>query len=211
MKLAITHILFDLDGTLINSLPLIKKTFQKVFTEMNIPWNNGEVLKTIGLPLRQICQEFAGDRKDDCFNLYQIYQREEHAVLTTIYPGTLETLKVLQAKGYTLGLVTSKRRTLVDEELIFTGLSDFFTISVTVNDTAKPKPEPDPVWKALELLKAQPNQAVFIGDSWYDLLAGKRAGVMTAGVTWGMAKKEELAEYKPDLIFDSWDEIMEYF
>ena len=211
MKLAIKYILFDLDGTLINSLPLIKKTFQKVFAEMNIPWNNGEVLKTIGLPLRQICQEFAGDRNENCFKLYQTYQREEHAVLTKLYPGTLETMQTLQSKGYTLGLVTSKRRTMVDEELIFTGLSEFFTISVTVNDTAKPKPEPDPVWKALELLNARPDQTIYIGDSWYDLLAGQRAGVMTAGVTWGMASKEELAEYKPDLIFDSWDEILEYF
>lgn len=209
--MSIKHILFDLDGTLINSLPLIKKTFHKVFAEMNIPWNNGEVLKRVGLPLRQICLEFAGYRQEDCFILYQRYQREEHARLTKLYPGTLETLKELQAKGYTLGLVTSKRRAMVDEELIFTGMSDLFTISVTVNDTEKPKPEPDPVWKALELLKSQPEQAIYIGDSWYDLLTGQRAGVMTAGVTWGMAKKEELAEYNPDLIFDTWDEILKYF
>ena len=211
MKMAIKYILFDLDGTLINSLPLIKKTFQKVFAEMNIPWNNGEVLKAIGLPLRQICQQVSVDKAEDCFNLYQLYQREEHAALTKLYPGTLETMQAMQSKGYTLGLVTSKRRALVDEELILTGLSDFFTITVTVNDTTKPKPEPDPVWKALELLKAQPEQAIFIGDSWYDLLAGQQAGVMTAGVTWGMASKEELAEYKPDLIFDTWDEISKYF
>jgi pyrophosphatase PpaX len=209
--LAIKNILFDLDGTLINSLPLIEKTFRRVFAEMQIPWNNGEVLKTIGLPLKQICEQFAGEKKDDCFALFQLYQREEHALLTRIYPGTLEALGELQNRGYTLGLVTSKRRVLVDEELIFTGLSDFFTISVTVNDTVNPKPEPDPVWKALELLKSRPEEAIYIGDSWYDLLSGQRAGVMTAGVTWGMAKREELIKYIPDLLFDTWDQILEYF
>ncbi|WP_066637729.1 HAD-IA family hydrolase [Desulfolucanica intricata] len=209
--MTIEYLLFDLDGTLINSLPLIEKTFKRVFTTMNIPWNNGEVLKTVGLPLRQVSREYAGEKELEFFNLYQEYQREDHDQLIKIYPGTIETLRELRNRKYSLGIVTSKRRALVDEELNFTGLNELIQISVTVNDAEKPKPEPDPVLKALQLFNITPEQAIYIGDSWYDILSGQRAGVKTVGVTWGMAKREELMEYKPDIIVDSWDEILSIF
>lgn len=201
-------VLFDLDGTLINTIPLIRLSFEKVFADFGIPWENGEVLKTIGLPLREVAAHYAPGRVEEFLQVYTEFQKTKYREFTRIYPGTIETLEVIKKKGCHTGVVTSKRKAPALEGMAITGIDGYVEVAVAVEDVSKPKPAPDPVFKALGLLGAQPENAIYAGDSWYDIQAGKQAGVTTIGVTWGMATREELSDYHPDFIVDSWGEFL---
>lgn len=203
----LTTVLFDLDGTLIDSIPLIKLTFQHVFEELGIPWGNGEVLKTIGLPLRDVAASYAGERAAEFLEIYAEFQRKNQKRLLKPYPGAEETLSNLQKMGCRIGVVTSKRRGPTRDGLSLTGLERYPEVVVTVEDIRRPKPDPDGILVALELLQALPEEAVYIGDSVYDILTGKNAGVTTVAVAWGIASEEELKEKKPDFFVRSWDEL----
>lgn len=203
----IRALIFDLDGTLLDTIPLIRLSFEKVFSELAIPWDCGEVLKTIGLPLQEVARRYAPERVGEFLQIYSEYQQSRYQELTRLFPGTRETLESLVASGYRIGVVTSKRRAPATAGLALTGIDRYIDVSVTVEDVARPKPDPESVIRALELLNTRPEQAIYVGDSWYDIEAGRRAGVKTIGVTWGMATREELFTASPDLIIDSWEEL----
>jgi pyrophosphatase PpaX len=200
-------VLFDLDGTLIDTIPLITGTFQRVFEHFSLPWNNGEVLKTIGIPLREVARHYLPGRAEEFIEKYTFFQQQKHADSIKRYPGSLETLELIKSGGFYAGVVTSKRRAPALADMELTGLSNYIDAAVTVEDVSMPKPHPEPVLKALALLKTNPERAVFIGDSWYDIRAGKQAGVTTVGVTWGVASREDLVREEPHYIVDAWHEL----
>jgi pyrophosphatase PpaX len=93
--------------------------------------------------------------------------------------------------------------------MTMTGLDRFISQVVALEDTSRPKPYPDCLLRGLELLAVKPDQALYAGDSWYDVLTGKSAGVVTAGVTWGIASREEMSPYQPDFIADNWKQFLD--
>jgi pyrophosphatase PpaX len=204
-------VIFDLDGTLIDTIPLIRFSFEQVFAELALPWGNGEVLKTIGLPLREVAERFAPSRVEEFLALYSEHQQSRHRELTRLFPGTWETLALLRDEGRLTAVVTSKRRSTALAGMSLTGIDGFIQVTVSVDDVVRSKPDAEPVLKALDMLGVEPDQSVYVGDSWYDIIAGQQAGVTTVGVTWGMASREELAEVKPDFIVNSWDEFLAVF
>jgi pyrophosphatase PpaX len=206
----ITTVLFDLDGTLTDSLALIKLTYFRVFQYLDLPWGNGEVMQWVGLPLKDISAHFAGERSDQFLELYQNYYFQDHDAHTSLFPETLELLEYLQEKGFYLGIVTSKRRPITIKTLRLTGMESLIDVVITAQDVKKHKPEPEPVLKALTLLQVKPQDAIFVGDSIFDMLSGKRAGVKTGGVTWGMASREELSEIQPDLLLNTWQDLTKW-
>jgi len=199
--------LFDLDGTLIDSLPLIKATYQRVFETMEIPWDDGRVMESIGLPLIRIAEQFAGNQADCFYKLYLKYQNENHGDYIKLFPGTFDALNKIKSKGYTIGIVTSKRRETAEEAIESTHIEPLISALIAFEDVKAHKPEPEPVLKAMNFLTAAPEKTVYVGDSWYDIMAGKSAGVATVGVTWGMADRLKLQEHKPNRIIDCWDEL----
>lgn len=201
-------VLFDLDGTLIDSIPLIRLTFEKVFEDFKIPWANGEVLKTIGIPLRQVAEKYAPGRVEEFLEKYSSFQQKKQREFIKLFPGTKEVLKTIKGKGCLMGLVTSKRSSPTMFCLTHTEIKDYFDAVITAEDVNTPKPDGEPVTKALKLLNARPEEAVYVGDSWYDIIAGKKARVLTVGVTWGMATHEQLIEHSPDFIASSWEEML---
>lgn len=202
-------VLFDLDGTLIDSLPLIKATYRRVFETMEIPWDDGKVMETIGIPLIKIAEQFAGEKAEHFFNLYLKYQNEKHDDYIKLFPGTFETLNEIKSRGYTIGIVTSKRRETAKRAVELTRIDSLINILIAFEDVKAHKPEPEPVLKAMQSLTAAPEKTMYVGDSWYDIMAGKCAGVATVGVTWGMADRVKLAEYKPSYIIDHWDQLFQ--
>jgi len=206
--LTVRAVLFDLDGTLINTLPLIRWTFERVFEDFGLPWANGEVMHTVGLPLREIAARYVPDRADEFIERYTAFQKTRFRELTRAYPGAVETLATIKSAGCRTGVVTSKRREPALASLALTRLDQHIEAVVTADDVSRSKPDPEPVFKALKLLDTRPRNAVYIGDSWYDIVAGKQAGVTTVGATWGIADREQLAEHAPDIIVDSWDEFL---
>ncbi|MFZ5611300.1 haloacid dehalogenase [Desulforamulus profundi] len=207
--MAINTVLFDLDGTLIDSLPLIRRTYEKVFEEMNIPWGDAQVMKHIGLPLVDIAKTFAGEaRHPEFFKLYQHHYALEHDELTKPFPGTLEMLETLKSRGFRLGIVTSKTRQVALRSIGFLGIDRYMEVTVAVEDVTRHKPQPDPVLKALELMQAPVETAAYMGDSPFDILAAKRAGVTSIGVTWGMSERDELLRREPDRILQQWEDLI---
>lgn len=206
--MTVKAVLFDLDGTLINSIPLIRLTFENVFAELGIPWGRGEVLETIGLPLKKVAEQYAPGRVGEFLERYSEFQKTRHKDYTKLYPGAIESLKEIKTTGFRTGVVTSKRRIPALAGMALTGLDEYIEVTVAVEDVAKPKPNPEPVHRALGLLHIRPENAVYVGDSWYDVMAGKEAGVTTIGVTWGMATKEQLNEHQPHFVVDSWEELL---
>jgi pyrophosphatase PpaX len=208
---AVDTVLFDLDGTLADSLPLIRHTYYTVFTEMDIPWGKGEVMNWIGRPLKDIAVHFAGgERARHFIERYQHFYHRDHDRYTSLYPGTLEMLKELRRRGIKTGVVTSKGLPGTIRTVEFTGLVPYLGAIVTANDVEKHKPLPDPVLKAMDMLGAIPERTIFVGDSPFDLEAGKAAGVRVLGVPWGICSVRDLAGYGPVMVLDSWDNLLEY-
>ncbi|MEG6616534.1 HAD hydrolase-like protein [Peptococcaceae bacterium 1198_IL3148] len=204
----IDTVLFDLDGTLVDSLPLIKRTYQRVFQEMNIPWENDEVMTWVGRSLKDIGNYFAGEeRGQEFFKVYQHYYAIDHDEYTKAYAGTLEMLEKLHNKGYTLGVVTSKSGAVAKRSIDFLGMAKYMQILIGAQDVDKHKPLPDPLLVALERLNRQPAQAAYVGDSPFDVLSAKAAKVKAIAVTWGMATKDIMENHQPDHIIDRWDEL----
>jgi pyrophosphatase PpaX len=184
-------VLFDLDGTLIDSIPLIRLSFEHTFHQLGLPWGKGEVLNTIGLPLRDVAEDYAPGNAETFLAVYAEFQKKTQDKLLKPFPETKKTLNHLQEKGYHIGVVTSKRRKATKTSLDITELKKYLEVVISVEDAQKPKPNPDCLLAALKQLDIQPNEAVYIGDSIYDILTGKNAGAATIGVTWGIAAKEE--------------------
>ncbi len=202
------YVLFDLDGTLLDSLPLIEASFYHVFKQMSIPWNEGAVMKTVGLPLRDACEQFGGERWQELFDSYISYQLTIHDQYIKVYPGALETLAEIKPWLKGMGVVTSKRRPMAERGIALTGLGVYLEHMVTLEDVEKPKPHGEPVIRGLDKLGARPEQAVYVGDSYYDMESGHNAGVVTVGVSWGMASREELHACGPDFVVDTWTELI---
>jgi pyrophosphatase PpaX len=209
MEKKLRAVVFDLDGTLLNSIPLIRRTFEQVFAEFGIPWGDGAVMKTVGLPLRQAAEIYARGRDEQFLEAYATFYHDHQPEMLDLFPGTLDAVRVLHDSGYRLGLATSKRREPAVDGLILTGLDRYFTHVVAMDDTKRPKPYPDCLLRCLDLLAEDASRAIYVGDSIYDVQTGKNAGTATAGVTWGIASREELGHYRPDVIVDNWMQLLE--
>jgi len=199
--------LFDLDGTLTDSLPLILHTYETVFREMGLKWQPDAVLDMIGLPLRQIAKTFAAGRDAEFLAAYQSIYFRDHDRLMRIYPWTNDLLRALRGSGMRLGVVTSKGRKGTEKTLRWTGLAPYFEVVVTADDSPTHKPDAGPVLAALRAMELAPAVAAYVGDSVYDVLAGKAAGTLTAAVTWGAADRERLQACRPDAVCDDWREL----
>ncbi|MEG6521248.1 HAD-IA family hydrolase [Desulfotomaculum sp. 1211_IL3151] len=205
----IKTILFDLDGTLIDSLPLIQSTYEKVFQEMEIPWYNGEVMKCIGLPLVEIGKKFAGEeRHRDFFRLYQQHYAIEHDAKTKAYPGTLSMLENLRQRGVRMGVVTSKSNHVALRSTRFLGFDRYIEVLIGADDVTRHKPQPDPILTALQQMQVPQAGAAYIGDSPFDLMSAKAAGVTAIGVSWGMAEASKLLRFEPDHLLHQWEDLI---
>lgn len=203
-------VLFDLDGTLSDSLDFIRHNYLEVFTEMGLPWGNDDVMRWIGRGLKDIARHFAGNGEEKFIELYQQCFNRDHDKYTRLYPGTLEMLEGIRARRLKTGLVTSKGRPGTIRTVELTGLDRYLDVIITAHDVEKHKPLPDPVLKALEVLNVQPANALFVGDSHFDMESGRSAGTGIIGVPWGMAPVEELLKYDPLGILENWDELEKY-
>ncbi|MEO7359023.1 MAG: HAD-IA family hydrolase [Gemmatimonadaceae bacterium] len=198
-------LLFDLDGTLIDSIDLLVKSMEHAFAKRTrrptvASWTAG-----IGKPLRVQMSEWA-DGDDDVealVSLYREYQQLHLERLTTIYPHVLDVLQAAKARGHRLALVTSKGFGMTERSLAHVGLNGLFEVEVTVESTLRHKPLPDPVLFALELLQMPAERALFVGDSTHDMHAGRAAHVRTAAAKWGPFSTDELTPTHPDFWLDS--------
>lgn len=203
-------ILFDLDGTLINTNELIIASFlftlDKYFPEQ---YNREHILPLMGMPLVETMEQFDKERVQDLVQTYREHNIAHHDELVTEFKGVFETVEELYKKGYKLGIVTTKMRNTVEMGLRLVGLDKFFQTVVTLDDVEKAKPDPEPIQKALALLQSTPERAIMVGDSKYDILAGQNAGTKTAGVAWTIRGNDYLQQFNPDYMLNEMTDLLD--
>ena len=193
-------ILFHLDGTLIDSIELMLSSARHTFEEWRVRPTDEEWVRGIGTPLVQQLRAFAANDDEVAMLLerYRRYQHEHHDRLTRCYTDVPEVIAALSDRGHRLAVVTSKASLIAHQSLEFVGLDHFFPVVVGYDDSPRHKPDPEPVRVALSRLGVSPDNAVFVGDSPHDVLAGNAADVTTIAALWGPFDRETLAEAQPD-------------
>ncbi len=181
-------ILFDLDGTLVDSIELIVAAALNAFAGRPGPSpTEEEIRRTIGRPLTTQFGPWLTGEDDLPFlvNRYREYQVENHDRLTSAYPGIPEALAALDDAGCVMGIVTSKIGFMARRTLEHVGLEHYMRVLIASDSLDLHKPDPAPVLLAMERLGADPPDTIFVGDSPYDIAAGRDAGVRAVGVAWG--------------------------
>ena len=204
--------IFDLDGTIADTLPLIYEAFDAAIRpELGRRLSDKEVRALFGPPDNYILRDlFPVDGGAAAFARFlEVYERE-HDRLVSAFPGLDEVARRARAAGMKLGVVTGKSRRTALLTLERTGLLPSFGAVYAGDDVEKQKPDPEAVVKILADLGHEPgSRAVFIGDSAMDTIAGRAAGLATIAVTWGSPDHDELFAAKPDVIVNSSDELLE--
>lgn len=197
----LTTVLFDLDGTLIDSVRLILDSYHHTMATHALPARDDDYwLAGLGTPLTVQFAEWAAEphMMEQLVATYREYNLRHHDDRVQAYPGVAELLPRLRARGLMLGLVTSKNRTGAQRGLRVCGLEQHFQVLVCADDVSQPKPHPEPVTRALEALGAEPSRAIYVGDSRHDMASGRAAGVRTGAVLWGPFDRAHLAPTNPD-------------
>jgi pyrophosphatase PpaX len=191
-----TPLLFDLDGTLIDSIELIMSSMRHAFAgyEGRAPTDD-EWRALIGRPLIDSFREFvpAEPEIERLVGRYREYQMQHHDRLVRPYDGVVAAIRGYADAGHPMALVTSKADWLAERALVHVGLDDAIPVVVGCDSCTRHKPHPEPVERALALLRSTPRDAIFVGDSPHDIEAGRAAGVFTVGVTWGAFTPDEMA------------------
>jgi len=195
--MSIHTILFDLDGTLIDTNELIIASFEHTFHHHELTFTREEIMEFNGPPLADTLRAIDPERADGMIETYREHNHRVHDDYVKVFPHVNETVGKLKDKGFQLGVVTTKMRKGVNMGLALTGLDNLFDTIITLEDVKHPKPHSEPVMKALAELKSPADTALMVGDNYHDILAGKNAGTRTAGVAWAHKGKERLLEYEP--------------
>jgi pyrophosphatase PpaX len=208
----IGYLLFDLDGTLADTIELIIFCFRETLRILELPpRSDAQILSEIGRPLHLQARDIDPERAEEIFTLYQRLYAQHHDELVREFPGIRGSLAELVRRGYRLGVVTSKRSSSAGPDLEHFRLETFFEVVITADDTSQHKPHPEPVLEALRRLGGSPVEATFIGDSPYDLRCAHAAGVLAGAVAWGPFSREVLQAEKPDYWIGDPPELLSLF
>ena len=204
--------LFDLDGTLIDSGEIILASMQHaVRTVLDREITREELAASVGgQGLVAQMTELAPAQVEELVEVYRAHNDPLHETLEA-FEGMLDVLPRLREEGRTLGIVTSKRHRTVELAFArFSWLREQFEVVVGYDDTERHKPDPDPVLAALEQLGADPSEAAYVGDSPFDIQAAKAAGAFAVGVSWGgIHPDERLLAEEPDAFVHSPGELLD--
>ena len=186
-------ILFDLDGTIIDSTEAILDGFRFTFKKFNKVYpGDDEVKKLIGLPLDIMFSKLGIDKNIDEFvntykNRYKVISKDK----TKLLPNSKEAI-IEASKFARLGVVTTKTALYSKELLKHFGLMDYFEVLIGREDVENPKPHPEPILKAIHLMNANKEATWMIGDTCLDMVSAKEAGVKYIGVKFEYESEENL-------------------
>jgi len=211
MTKKIDTILFDLDGTLINTIDLIVASFLHTM-ETYYPgqYQRDDVISFIGPPLSETFTNLDPAKVEAMTTTYRAFNHENHDQLIEEYKGVKETLEELAKQDFKMAIVTTKRRETAIKGLKLMGLEDFFPVVISIDEVTKYKPDPQPLNMALDKLNSSADQAIMIGDSEHDILGGKNTGTKTAGVAWSVKGRDHLESYRPDVMLESMTDLLDY-
>lgn len=198
-------LLFDLDGTLVDTVGLILDSYEHTLAGHGLPPVPREHwLANVGRPLRDVLRPFAADEAglEALVASYRAYNDLHHDRVVRAFPGVGESLTRLRAGGARLAVVTAKSRERAQRGLEVSGLGGLFEVVIGCDEVKRHKPHPEPVEAALALLGGTAAEAVMVGDSVHDLASGRAAGARTGAVAWGAGRAEDLRAALPDYWFE---------
>ncbi|MCM3339428.1 pyrophosphatase PpaX [Paenibacillus sp. MER TA 81-3] len=195
----IRTVLFDLDGTIIDTNELIIQTFLHVLKDKTpSPFAREQIIPSMGLPLDHQIRIFTGmEQVDDLVEAYREYNIARHDELVREFPHVTEVIAALHRHGIRLGVVTTKMRLTTERALRMFGLYEQMGTIVTIQDVKQPKPHPEPVLQAIEALQADPATTLMVGDSPADIQSANAAGAISCGVAWSLKGESVLRQYEP--------------
>ena len=206
-------VFFDLDGTLADTVELILCSYRHTM-EVHL----GQVLpderwlSAIGTPLVSQLRGFARDEEEveAMLETFTVFQRELHDDMVRPFPGAGALLNKLRTRGAHLAVITSKRGVVARRTLEVCGLWDSVDLLIAVEDVDRGKPDPESVEQALSVLGLTDfrREVLFVGDSPFDLQAGRSAGTLTAAVSWGPFERQTLEAEHPDYFLETFEDLL---
>ena len=189
----IRAVLFDLDGTLIDTVELIRVSFRhatRVVLGEELP--DSVTMANVGQPLAQQFRDMAPGHADELLRVYREFNHAHHDELAKEYPGTRETLAELTRRGLPMGIVTSKGTTAATMGIDRFGLGGFMSAVVTADDVPRHKPDPFPLEFAAGLLGVELGYCMYLGDSPHDMQAALSADAVAVAALWGAFAREDV-------------------
>lgn len=207
-----TTLLFDLDGTLIDTNSIIVESYRHTFKthRPDLTFSDQEIIDFIGPPLEKIFVRYTSENEAmrwiDTYRRYYKAHEKEHF---SLYPDVQEVLEELHRKGIKMGIVTSKYKAGALPSVEHFGLAHYFDAFIGLDDVQNAKPDPEPVLVALKQLGVAPTQDVLmIGDNQSDILSGLNAGVDGAGVAWSIKGAAFLEKVSPTLMLHTMTDLL---
>jgi pyrophosphatase PpaX len=197
-------VLFDLDGTLADTIPLIVASYQHAFrTVLAEEVEETRARAWIGRPLLSALLEESPQHGHELDRVYREWNLANTTALIRRYEGVPELLTELAAAGVTCAVATSKRRDTARIALVAVGIEHLVDVVAALEDTSAHKPAPDPLLHAAVALGVHPAACVYVGDATVDVLAARAAGMASVAVTWGAGTREALLATGPDAVADT--------
>ena len=194
-------VLFDLDGTLLDSERVDVLAMARLFNgDLGLGLDEGQISTYIGISSREVLEQIAPDRVKELLATWLSYQNELVGE-TRLFPGILESLRSLSRAKLALAVVTGQNRRELDATRQHIAIGDLIGVWVCADDTSMSKPHPDPVRLALNRLGCPPGQAIMIGDTLFDMEAGRKAGTLLGAALWGARDLATLLSYDPEYTF----------
>ena len=205
--------LFDFDGTLVDTTEMIYQSMRHATTSVlgRDDFTREQLLANVGQPLPRQMQLMDAEKTELLLEAYRAHHEENHDALIAEFPGIAEALQRLRTAGVKVAVVTSKRRSSVEMALeALPSLDLVVDRFVTLEDTTEHKPHPEPLLKGLELVGNVPkDQAVYVGDSPFDVQAAKAAGLRSVAVSWGAFSEDTLRQADPDYLVPDIDAVVD--
>ncbi|HEY6231875.1 MAG TPA: HAD-IA family hydrolase [Pyrinomonadaceae bacterium] len=207
---SITTLLFDWDGTLVDSAQLGQLAFERSFAELGVPFDH-ETYRKVYSPNWYSVYTAMGLPKEKWQQADDLWIAHYGEQLAQPIPGAVETIQQLKRKGYRLGVVSSGTECRVVREIDELGLAGFFEAVVCNEQMVEKKPHPEGLETALRLLGAANGTTGYVGDSPEDIEMGKRAGLLTVGVRSDYPTSWKLKSHNPDIFLESVSELLSHF
>lgn len=204
----INTVLFDLDGTLIDTNELINESFKHTFEKFGYTFTDEEISNFNGPPLRDTFTKLNSNLAEEMIKTYREHNFLNHEAYIKVFPNVRHTIKILLEMDIKIAIVSAKMRPGVDLGLEITGLAKYFDTIVSIDDVKNPKPHPESVFLAIEELDAKPASTIMVGDNYHDIESGRDAGTQTAAVAWSTKGKGFLQQYNPTYMLEDMSDLI---
>jgi HAD superfamily hydrolase (TIGR01549 family) len=208
-------IIFDMDGTLVSSLPVIYHCENEISRKyLKTSLTLEDVISKFGPPAHRIITDMtqglpATVQSRAVSDYYECY-RTQVSTRGLVFPGITDLLSRIKSSGRRLALFTGVERNMMEYTLNPFELSEFFEIRITADDIERSKPDPEGINLALSRLKARAKDSMYVGDSPADIIAGKHAGVLTAAALWSPENRGDPTTEHPDYEFRSVQQLSDF-